>query len=149
MPIWERAGPPSPIYVSLVIGGEGSENRTAIAAADAIGRLADQVSESIEPDGLQVDLTFHIGGSIVKPDYEGVRTGSYLPKHQLLVVQAAVPVPLPADVATVYMKDVLEEILRLVQGYVARRKLKVSTTTVESVLNQMVNRVSDLRFDAT
>ena len=133
----------------MVIGGQGGENRTAIAAAEAIGKLADQVSENIEPDGLQLDLTFHIAGSIVKPDYEGIRTGRYLPKHQLLVVQAAIPVPLPADAARSYMKDVLEETLHLVRGFVARRRLKVSTTTVESVLNQMVNRVSDLRIDAT
>lgn len=149
MAVWEREGPPSPIYVSLVIGGRGGENRTAIAAAEAIGKLADQVSENIRPDGLQVDLTFHIAGSIVKPDYEGIRTGRYLPRHQLLVVQVAIPVPLPPSAALSYMKEVLEETLRLVQGYVARRKLKVSTTTVESVLSHMVNRVSDLRIDAT
>lgn len=133
--------------MSLVVGGLGSENRTAIAAAEAIGKLADQITENIEPDGLQVDLTFHIAGSIVKPNYEGTRTGRYLPKHQLLVVQTAIPVPLPADAARGYMKDVLEETLRLVRGYVARRELRVSTTTVETVLSQMVNRISELRID--
>jgi len=41
-----------------MVGGNGSENRTAIAAAEAVGKLADEVSANFKPDGLQVDLTF-------------------------------------------------------------------------------------------
>jgi hypothetical protein len=146
MATWERAGPPSPIYVSIMVGGNGSENRTAVAAAEAVGKLADEVSANFKPDGLQVDLTFHVAGAIVSPEYQGVRTGRYLAKEQLLVVQAAVPVPLSAFAARDYIVNVLDETLRLVKAFVARRKLKVSTTTIESVLTEMLHRASELRI---
>ncbi len=146
MATWERAGPPSPIYVSIMVGGNGSENRTSIAAAEAVGKLADEVSANFKPDGLQVDLTFHVAGAIVSPQYQGVRTGRYLAKEQLLVVQAAVPVPLSAS-ARDYIVNVLDETLRLVKAFVARRKLKVSTTTIEIVLTEMLHRASELQIE--
>src|SRR5712691_1266190 len=131
----EHAGadPPKPIYVSLIVGGEGAENRTAIAAARAVGKLADEVGERIKPSGLKLLLTFHIAGSIIAPAYQGLRTGRYVPREELLDVQAAVPVPLAtADDARAYITSVLQQTSRLVNAYVARRKLNVSTAATQA-----------------
>jgi len=48
MATWERAGPPSPIYISIMVEGNGSENRTAVAAAEAVGKLADEVRAKLQ-----------------------------------------------------------------------------------------------------
>lgn len=137
-----------PIYVSLVVGGLGSENLTAVAAARAIGQLADEAGNHIKPSGLSVVLTFHIGGSILSPDYHGVRTGRYIPKNELLDVQAAVPVPLSADEARGYITGVLHEISRLVHQYVARRRLKVATAAFDAALGEMLEKVPALQLSA-
>ena len=67
--------------------------------------------------------------------------------EQLLVVQAAVPVPLSAFAARDYIVNVLDETLRLGKAFVARRKLKVSTTTIESVLTEMLHRAPEVRIE--
>jgi len=142
----EHAGadPPKPIYVSLIVGGEGAENRTAIAAARAVGKLADEVGERIKPSGLKLLLTFHIAGSIVAPAYQGLRTGRYVPREELLDVQAAVPVPLATADARAYITSVLQETSRLVNAYVARRRLKVSTAATQAALSEMLKKVPEL-----
>lgn len=137
-----------PIYVSLVVGGIGSENLTAVAAAKAIGQLADEAGNHIRPSGLSVLLTFHIGGSIVSPEYQGLRTGRYIPKNELLPIQAAVPVPLSADDARGYIAGVLHETSTLVHAYVARRSLKVSTAAFDAALSEMLERVPTLDLSA-
>jgi len=103
-------------------------------------------ARNFKPDGLQVDLTFYVAGAIVSPQYQGVRTGRYLAKEQWLVLQA-VPVPLSAFAARDYIVNVLDETLRLVKAFVARRKLKVSTTTIEIVLTEMLHRASELQIE--
>jgi hypothetical protein len=142
-----QEAPPKPLYVSMIIGGSSRENASAIAAVNAVGRLSDELSERVEPEGLKVDLTFHVPGPIVSPDYEGVRTGRYVPAKELLVVQAAVPVPLNRERAQAFMADVLRRTAELATGYVERRKLGLSTAAVEKMITEMLEELHSLRFE--
>lgn len=135
-----------PVYVSLIVGGDAPENRTAVAAARAVGRLADEIGDRIKPSGLSVLITFHIAGPIVAPKYQGIRTGRYVPKEELLDVQVAVPVSLSTADVREYIAGVLQETLRQVTAYVARRKLKTSTAVVEATLNEMLKNVPELKL---
>ncbi len=141
-----ESSPPKALYVSLVIGGSSRENTTAVAAVEAIGRLSDDVCARVPPVGLKVGLTFHVPGPIVSPDYQGVRTGRYVADDQLLVVQAAVPVPLQGEAARAYMAGVLRKTVDLAKASLKRRKLDLSLATVETVIAEMLEEMPSLHF---
>lgn len=47
---------------------------------------------------LKVNVIFQVPGNILKPDFEGVRTGHYSKKEASLIVQAALPEDAPDDI---------------------------------------------------
>src|SRR6202521_164476 len=145
-PVNADTGPPKALYVSLMIGGLSDENSSAVAGVEAIGRLSDDVCACVPPVGLHVDLTFNVPGPIVSPDYQGVRTGRYVADAQLLVVQAAVPVPLQGEAARAYMAGVLRKTVDLAKADLKRRKLDLSLATVETVIAKMLEEMPSLHF---
>jgi hypothetical protein len=145
-PVNADSGPAKALYVSLMIGGLSDENSSAVAAVEAIGRLSDDVCASVPPVGLNVDLTFHVPGSIVSPDYQGVRTGRYAADDQLLVVQAAVSVPLYGEAARTYMAVVLRRTVELSKAYLKKRKLNLSSAAVETVVAKMLEELPSVQF---
>jgi hypothetical protein len=58
------------------------------SAISKIQRLAGQ-GQADETGSL--DVVFHVPGSLVSPDYDGVRTGTFWRKKRILQVQIAVP----------------------------------------------------------
>jgi hypothetical protein len=83
-----------PLYVSEVIGGSTAANRGIRAAVDRLGHLVDQVEWTPADDEAAVDMEFHVTGNLLKPDYEGMRTGRWARSSRVQVVQYAIPVEL-------------------------------------------------------
>jgi hypothetical protein len=69
---------------------------------------------------LNVNVVFHVPGHMLKPEFEGVRTGSFSKKHSLLMVQIALPERPPEDVAA-YLRQRLLEGLNEAQRWADRK----------------------------
>lgn len=126
------------LYVSAVLGGGG-----ATADVDAaISRLAGMVRREEEACPAEdpaseatVDVTFHVPGTILPVDFEGMRTGRWVKAKRLLVVQVAVPesVSGDADGINTFLATSLREAVDLAAGYLAQRKLSFSLERANSV----------------
>lgn len=68
--------------------------------SDAIRTLTIEIANARDgvSSPLNVNVVFHVPGNIVKPDFEGVRTGHFSKRSSLLMVQVALPEKPPEDI---------------------------------------------------
>lgn len=86
---------------ALSVGSiEGGSSPSMSRWRDAITRLTIEVASAAQhvESPLRVNVIYQVPGNIVRPDFEGVRTGHYSKKDASLIVQAAVPDDAPNDV---------------------------------------------------
>jgi len=133
--------PPKLLYISDRIGGESRDNSDVMAAIDALFRMVDEACPPPGPEDLRIDLTFDVSGPLFAFDYEGVRTGRFVPTKRLLVVQAAVPIDLKAQEAPQFFQEVLSRTVDLARQFVEPRKLSVSTNAVEQAVSALIERL--------
>jgi hypothetical protein len=99
------------IYISSILGGpevEGSEIDRAIKRVIGLRRSGQ------EGDFGSLDVVFHIPGSMVSPDYQGLRTGKFSRKERMLMVQVSVPPDIVrSDGAEGFVVRALEEAVRM------------------------------------
>ncbi|MFJ2738832.1 hypothetical protein ACIO3O_04110 [Streptomyces sp. NPDC087440] len=86
-----------PLYIGAVEGGPTPHPGKLTAGLQEIGRLVDAQPWEHSEDETAIDLVFHIPGSLLKPEYEGIRTGSLWRKRCIMQVQVAVPEELGAE----------------------------------------------------
>jgi len=77
------------IFVGAVYGGGGETSFSA--ALSSIRRIVKVQRPEQRVDLGDIDLVFHVPGSVRKPDYHGVRTGRFSRKERMLMIQVAVP----------------------------------------------------------
>lgn len=125
--------------MSAVLGGGGE----AIHVEEAIKQLArdvgavDRQRASVDRSNeAAVDVTFHVPGTLVRPDYEGVRTGRWVAAKQLLVVQVATPDAVCAEPGSVhgFLNDSLRAAVELAADHLGRRRPTVSTAEATAVV---------------
>jgi Ankyrin repeats (3 copies) len=78
----------SMLYIGEVIGGPELDRSPIVTA---LRRVFVARGEEDAVEGTRLDVVFHVPGSVLKPDFAGVRTGSLSRKTQMLQVQVAVP----------------------------------------------------------
>jgi len=76
------------IYIGAIFGGPGGMSSKIGSAISKIKHLAGE--REMDASG-SLDIVFHVPGSLLSPDYDGVRTGTFSRKKRLLQVQIAVP----------------------------------------------------------
>jgi hypothetical protein len=76
------------IYISEILGGPELMDSRVTAAIAKLFRLRGPGEEG--PFG-SLDVVFHVGGSLIQPEFSGVRTGRFSRKRRMLQVQIAVP----------------------------------------------------------
>ena len=77
------------IYIGQIRGGPELRNDTPIAQALAkIYRLRGPEGEGAFGS---LDIVFHVAGSLLAPEFCGVRTGRFSRKERMLQIQVAVP----------------------------------------------------------
>ncbi|KAF0206696.1 MAG: hypothetical protein FD171_2252 [Actinobacteria bacterium] len=89
---------------------------------DAIKELSNRVAtvrEGVESP-LNLNVVFHVPGSILKPEFSGVRTGSFRKRDCHLMVQVALPVETPDDQAR-YLHDAVVQAVDAVEGWNSRK----------------------------
>lgn len=99
------------IYISSILGGpelEGSRIDTAIK------RVLSRRPPGEEGNYGSLDVVFHIPGSIVKPEYHGLRTAKFSSKEKMLMVQVSVPPDVVmSDEAEAFVIQSLKEAIRI------------------------------------
>ncbi len=77
------------IYIGQILGGPELRDEAPINRAIAkLNRLRGPVGEG---EFGSLDLVFHVAGSLLEPEFSGVRTGPFSRKERLLQIQIAVP----------------------------------------------------------
>jgi hypothetical protein len=112
--------PAQVLSIGSVLGG-GIANRPwrdAIAALTHRVITARQDAES----PLNVNVVFHVPGSMLKPEFEGVRTGRFSQPLRLLMVQVALPETVPPDPEG-YLLDAIGAAIDMAERWAKRRGL--------------------------
>jgi len=84
-----------PLDISVVAGGTIGTRAWMESIRAIVRRLVSIRSEYSTPLSLQV--VFQIPGAVLRPDFSGVRTGTFSRRERRLVVQVAVPEQLQGD----------------------------------------------------
>ena len=95
-----------------------------------------------------VNVVFHVPGKLMKPDYEGMRTGSWFGKRRTQVVQVAVPPDLrePGDIAE-FLASSVEAAVPLAAERIARFKRSAHLSTSDAA-TAAAAAASSLRAEA-
>ncbi|MCC6740731.1 MAG: hypothetical protein IT452_16940 [Planctomycetia bacterium] len=99
------------IKVGAILMGPELEDRDhpAVRALKQVQKsIREAGGEARPPEEYSLDLVYHVPGSMLVPDFSGVRTGTLSRKKQYLQVQMAVPV----DFADSGFKPAFFELLR-------------------------------------
>jgi hypothetical protein len=81
------------MYIGAIFGGPEAMSSEVGSAISKIKRLVGEHDPLDSGSGVSasLDVVFHVPGSLVTPEYEGVRAGRLSKKERLLQVQIAVP----------------------------------------------------------
>jgi hypothetical protein len=79
-------------YIGSVLGGpevSGTPVDTIITRLARASHAYQQAHEIASEGGL--DIVYHVPGSMMQPEFEGLRTGKFSKKEKMLMVQISVP----------------------------------------------------------
>lgn len=128
------------LYIGGIYGGpEGTRVGSAISK---LKRL--RGDEQIKNSG-SLDVVFHVPGSIVSPDYEGVRTAIFSKKRRLLQVQVGVPPDLDRlDQCEIeqFLLSSLREAVQIAQPVFDKAKIPYQRDEYERLLDRIARALS-------
>lgn len=110
---------------ALSIGSiEGGSSPSMSRWRDAITSLTIEVATAAQrvESPLSVNVIYQVPGNILRPDFDGVRTGHYSKKDSSLIVQAALPDDAPDDVEA-HLKRVLVAAIDEAEQWARRRSI--------------------------
>ncbi len=84
----------------------------------------------------ELNVVFHLPGRVVKPDYTGLRTGTFSRKQKTLMIQAAVPEPLVDSNDTAFVFDVVREATQLAAPVSARANIPFAPEEFGNLLDR-------------
>ena len=119
------------LYVSAISGG-GDAMRDVETAIFDLGRIVEREKAGVpstdpHSEGV-VDVTFHLPGTFFRPDYKGLRTGRWVPRKRLIVIQVAVPES-PGDRKQIraFLAASLREAVGVASTFFAEKNHRLST----------------------
>lgn len=113
----------------------------AIRRMSRITRVLDEASDVPSSEGT-VDVVYHVPGSLVRPDYEGVRTGRWDKRDQMLQVQVAVPESMRSDDDELaeFLKRTLLEAVEAAEQHLAKKAPGLSLERAKAVATEAAAR---------
>lgn len=85
------------IYIGCVYGGPELTGSPVDRAIAKLMRFRGDGKAGTLGEFGSLDVVFHVAGSILQPEHEGVRTGRFSKRQRLLQVQIAVPADVVAS----------------------------------------------------
>lgn len=124
-----------PVHVLSIGSVEGGSSPWIAIWREALTRLTRRVAESREgiSSPLNLNVVFQIPGDLLKPEFEGVRTGRFSRKEGLLMVQVALPEQPPEDV-NAELKGRLMAAVEEAERWARRRRLAGNLTETRELV---------------
>ena len=129
--------PPQSLWISGIAGGGDGKDDVETAVFD-LARIVAREEAAMPPidpaiDAV-VDVTFHLPGTFFRPDYRGIRTGRWVPRKRLIVVQVAVP-PLVGNSSQIreFLAASLRDSVVLATEFLAEKRRSLSTSRATAV----------------
>jgi hypothetical protein len=85
---------------------------------------------------LKVNVVFWVPGSVVSPDFDGIRTGSFRRRDSLLMVQVALPTE-PPDDAALYLRTTMAAAVDAADAWNVRRRKGFDTLVLHDLVRQL------------
>jgi hypothetical protein len=118
-----------------VVGGATEKNRPwREAVRDLSGRVSSIAKGMDAP--LKLNVVFHIPGNLLKPDYDGMRTGRYSKSEAALMIQIALPEEVPQDPAG-YIKEATSAAIEEATRWAARRRVQIDALMLHGILEKI------------
>ena len=107
-----------------------------------IGRLCRALPRVQDPNAIDINIVFHVPGSVVKPDYSGIRTGRFSVKEKTLMIQVSVPenVMDSPELDSFFQKSMIEAI-HLAKGYFEKKKLQFDEVEYLRIIQETRDRL--------
>jgi hypothetical protein len=103
--------PVSVLSIGAVIGGTSPWPRAWRDATRRLGKRVRDLRDGVDAP-VNLNVVFHVPGELLQLDWQGVRTGRWSKKHQLLMIQVTVPGGQPPEdidrVVRVRLLDAIE-----------------------------------------
>ncbi|WP_333680495.1 hypothetical protein [Dyella sp.] len=117
-----------------LVGGSGTNShRWKDAVWDLSWRIDGVAKTHTSP--LKLNVVFHIPGNMLKPEFSGVRTGSYFKKLAALMVQVALPEELAEDVPA-YIEHVTHLAIDEAARWAVKRRLEFDAALFHDIVER-------------
>jgi hypothetical protein len=115
-------------YLGGIFGGPELEGSPVWVISGHLLRARDANQEQLVPkDDGELDIVFQYPGSLSKPTFTGLRTGSFSRKQKIVQIQIAVPIEMmEPDVFGQFYVDAIEKAVRLGKKYFDRKGISFS-----------------------
>lgn len=117
----------------LILGSSANSNRWEEVIWD-LSRRVDCVAKNVESP-LILNIVFHIPGNMLKPEFSGVRTGTYSKKLAALMVQVALPEELAEDVPA-YIKHATHLAIDEAARWAVKRRLEFDVALFHDIVER-------------
>lgn len=123
---------------SILGGGELSDS----SVYKIIGRFCRALPPDQNSDVFDINIVFHVPGSIAKPDYSGIRTGRFSAKTKKLMIQVSVPKTLldAPELESFLQKSIIEAIA-MAGKFFKKRKIQFNETDYLAIVEDMKRRL--------
>ena len=131
------------LYIGSVLGGP---EVAGTQVAELINRLARashayQEAHEMSSEG-SLDIAYHVAGSLVRPQFEGLRTGKFSKREKTLMVQIAVPILFESDIHLAhFLVDALREAIDLAAPVFKSTKIYFSTEEYLTLVDAIAHNV--------
>ena len=128
-----QSEPAQVLSVGVIYGGPETQ-RWRDSIRD-LSRLVVMLREGVQSQ-LNVNVVFHVPGSILKPEFDGVRTGSFRKRDSLLMVQVALPLDIHDDPAS-YLRDAMVSAVDEAEAWAVRRRTGFDTAPLHELVRRL------------
>lgn len=125
-----------PIAIGAILGGD-IEGRAWARVIGSLALASRPIRQGIETP-LRVNVIFFVDGPVRPNLFNGVRTGSFLRKKNLLIVQAAV-YPKPGDDKRAVLLPLLQECVDVAEEFARKRGIAQDLPGIRSIIDHLQN----------
>ena len=126
------------LYIGASFGGPEFSHQPDVPWKTAIQELYRRVVVIREGvvSSLNLNVVFHVPGSLITPEFEGIRTSSFRRRDSVLMVQVALPAAVPED-QLAYLKHMVRETLPVVEQWNERKDRRFDLSILRSVIDRL------------
>lgn len=123
---------PKALSVGVIVGGFTAQSKVWREVLMRLSRDLSGLAGHLESE-FRINVEFHVPGSILSPEFQGVRTGTFRKADRHLKVQVAVPNDPPAD-PYAYCLHAIGDAVDAAQAWSVRRHVEFDAEPFRSVL---------------